>query len=112
MGVGEAEIFYQMTGHRVYSVRDKASRNVNSGISHVRNFILSQDGTRRLHVSSNCAGIIEDFEGYRYPEESEGKDLKEAPLKDGRFDHGMDALRYFVINRFPIKNHKLRTSKR
>lgn len=112
VGVGEAEIFYQMTGHRVYSVRDKASRNINSGISHVRNFILSQDGTRRLHVDESCNGIIEDFEGYRYPDEGEGKTLKEAPLKDGHTDHGMDAVRYGIINRFPIKNHKLRTSKR
>jgi len=112
VGMGEAEIFHQMTGYRVYSVRDKASRNVNSGISHVRNFILSQDGTRRLHVDERCLGIIEDFEGYRYPDEAEGKGLKEAPLKDGHFDHGMDAIRYGILNRFPIKNHKLRTDKR
>jgi hypothetical protein len=112
VGMGEAEIFHQMTGHRVYSVRDKASRNINSGISHVRNFILAQDGTRRLHVDEKCNGIIEDFEGYRYPDEAEGKDLKEAPLKDGLHDHGMDAVRYGILNRFPIKNHKLRMDKR
>lgn len=112
VGVGEAEIFYQMTGHRVYSVRDKASRNINSGISHLRNFVLSEDGLRRLHIDESCNGIIEDLEGYRYPEESEGKDLKESPLKDGLHDHGIDCLRYFTLNRFPIKNHKLRTSKR
>jgi len=112
VGMGEAEIFHQMTGYRVYSVRDKASRNVNSGVSHVRNFILSQDGTRRLHVDERCLGIIEDFEGYRYPDEAEGKDLKESPLKDGLHDHGMDAIRYGILNRFPIRNHKLRTDKR
>jgi len=112
VGVGEADIFHQMTGYRVYSVRDKASRNINSGISHVRNFVLSQDGTRRLHIDENCNGIIEDFEGYRYPDEAEGKDLKEAPLKDGLHDHGMDAIRYGILNRFPIKSHKLRTDKR
>ena len=100
-----------MTGHRVYSVRDKASRNINSGISHVRNFILSQDGSRRLFVDKKCNGIIEDIEGYRYPDEAEGKDLKEAPLKDGLHDHGMDALRYFLVNQFPIKQYKYRTSK-
>jgi len=112
VGVGEAEIFHQMTGYRVYSVRDKASRNINSGISHVRNFILSQDGTRRLHIDEKCHGIIEDFEGYRYPDEGEGKALKEAPLKDGHSDHGMDMVRYFFCNRFPIKNSKIRTNKR
>ena len=112
VGMGEAEIFYQMTGHRVYSVRDKASRNINSGISHVRNFILAANGTRRFHVSEKCQGIIEDIESYRYPETKDGKELKEAPLKDGISDHGCDALRYFFINRFPIKNSKIRTHKR
>ena len=112
VGMGEAEIFYQMTGHRVYSVRDNASRNINSGISHVRNFILSADGTRRLHISDKCPGIIEDIESYRYPESKDGKELKEAPLKDGISDHGCDSLRYFFINKFPIKNSKIRTRKR
>ena len=90
VGIGEAEIFYQMTGHRVYSVRDKASTNINSGISHVRNFILSANGTRRFHISDRCPGIIEDIESYRYPESKNGKELK-----DGTSDHGCDALRYF-----------------
>ncbi|QDP64323.1 MAG: putative terminase large subunit [Prokaryotic dsDNA virus sp.] len=112
VGTGEAEIFYQMTGYRVYSVRDKASRNINSGISHVRNFILSTDGTRRLHISDRCQGIIEDIESYRYPESKDGKELKEAPLKDGISDHGCDALRYFFTNKFPIKNSNIRTHKR
>ena len=112
VGMGEAEIFYQMTGYRVYSVRDNASRNINSGISHVRNFILSANGTRRFHVSEKCQGIIEDIESYRYPDTKDGKELKEAPLKDGISDHGCDALRYFFINRFPIKNSKIRTHKR
>ena len=112
VGMGEAEIFHQMTGYRVYSVRDKASRNINSGISHVRNFILSADGTRRLHISEKCPGIIEDIESYRYPDTKDGKELKEAPLKDGTSDHGCDALRYFFINKFPIKNSKIRTRKR
>tara|TARA_R100000808_G_C2132749_1_gene141649 strand:+ start:206 stop:1567 length:1362 start_codon:yes stop_codon:yes gene_type:complete len=112
VGVGEAEIFHQMTGWRLFSVRDKASRNINSGISHVRNFILSTDGTRRLHISNKCQGIIEDIESYRYPDDKSGKELKEAPLKDGTSDHGCDALRYFFTNYFPIKNSKMRTTKR
>ena len=97
-----------MTKKRVFSVRDKASRNINSGVSHLRNFILSQDGLRRLHINQKCNGLIEDLEGYRYPEEIEGKNLKENPLKDGFFEHGCDALRYGIINHFPIKNHKIK----
>ena len=101
-----------MTHQRVYSVRDKASRNVNSGVSHVRNFILSQDGIRRLHIDQSCTGIIADLEAYRYPDEIEGRDLKENPVKDGYHEHSMDALRYGLLNSFPIKSYKIRTNKR
>ena len=47
--------------------------------------------------------MAEDLEGYRYPEHKEGRDLKELPIKDGYTDHGCDMLRYFFLNRFPIK---------
>ena len=33
VGIGEAEIFARMTGHRIFALRDKASRSINSGIS-------------------------------------------------------------------------------
>ena len=108
VGKGEAEIFYSLTGYRVYGLRDKASRSIASGISHVRNFICSSDGNRRLHISKRCTGIIQDIESYRYPESREGADLKELPLKDGYHDHGCDALRYGIVNKFPIKYNKIR----
>ncbi len=112
VGIGEAEIFARMTGHRIFALRDKASRNINSGISHVRNFIKSSTGVVRLHIDQRCTGIIEDLESYRYPENKENKELKDAPLKDGVHDHGCDALRYGIINKFPIRNFKIRTDKR
>ena len=108
VGKGEAEIFYSLTGHRIYALRDKSSRSIASGISHVRNFIRSKDGERRLHISKRCTGIIQDLESYRYPESREGADLKELPLKDGYHDHGCDALRYGIINKFPIRYTKIR----
>ena len=108
VGKGEAEIFYSFTGYRLYALRDKASRSIASGISHVRNFICSKDGIRRLHISRKCVGIIQDIESYRYPESKEGADLKELPLKDGYSDHGCDALRYGIVNKFPIKYTKIR----
>ena len=48
---------------------------------------------------------------YRYPEHKDGTPLKNTPLKDGVHDHGIDALRYGLINKFPIKEYKYRTSK-
>ena len=107
-GMGDAEIFYKRTGHRVHTIRDKVSRNISSGISHVRDFLNSATGMRRIHVNPKCTGIIEDFLGYRYPEWKDGRPLHDDPLKDGRCDHGMDALRYFFVNRFPIKQFKIR----
>ena len=108
VGKGEADIFYSLTGYRTYALRDRASRSIASGISHVRNFICSSDGTRRLHIDRRCAGIIQDIESYRYPETKEGADLKELPLKDGYHDHGCDALRYGIVNKFPIRYNKIR----
>lgn len=108
VGVGEADIFHQMTGFRMMALRDKASRSIASGVSHVRNFILNANGERRLHVDKSCAGIIEDFEGYAYPDTKDGHDKKELPLKDGYYDHGMDAIRYGIVNCFPIRNYKIK----
>ena len=55
---------------------------------------------------------IEDFEEYRYPEAEDGKPIKEEPLKDGYHDHGNDAFRYFIINRFPMRNQEMKRIQR
>ena len=106
-GIGEIDLFYKATGWRVFALRDKASRSINSGISHVRNFVRAKDGTRRLFVTPKCKGLIEDFESYRYPEHKENRPLTNLPLKDGHSDHSLDALRYGVVNRFPIRQYSL-----
>ena len=112
VGVGESELFHQATGHRVWSLRDKPSRSIASGVSHVRSFIKTADGKRRLHIHNNCTGIIEDLESYRYPERNDGRPLPENPLKDGYSEHGADALRYGLINKFPIRQYKYRIANR
>ena len=101
--MGEADIFRQLTGLPVITRRDKLSRSIQSGISHVRQFMMSAEGTIRLHIDQSCMGIVEDIESYRYPEHKEGSNLKNEPLKDGYHDHGCDMIRYFFINRFPIR---------
>ena len=111
VGMGEAELFRQATGLHVFALRDKTSRSIASGISHVRNFICNVNRDRRLHINKKCKGIIQDIESYRYHDDKEGHDLKEIPIKDGLSDHGMDALRYFLVNQFPIKQYKYRTYK-
>ena len=92
--------------------RDKVSRNISSGVSHVRSFIENADNQRFLHIDKKCVGMMEDLENYRYPEAKEGQDLKPEPLKDGYHDHGCDMLRYFFINQFPIKNRQFKVRTR
>lgn len=101
-GLGDTEIFRKF-GIHIRSVRDRVSRDIASGISHVRSFIENANGERFIHLDKKCLGLAEDFENYRYPEHKEGTDLKQLPIKDGYHDHGMDAVRYFFTNRFPIR---------
>jgi len=111
VGMGEADLFRQITGWPVISRMDKYSRSIQSGISHVRQFMMSADGTKRLHIDHKCTGIVEDLESYRYPEHKEGSHLKNDPLKDGYHDHGCDSLRYGLCGRFPIRKQKYRVDK-
>ena len=108
-GLGDIEIF-RRNGIVVRSVRDKASKNKASGETHVRSFIESADGLRRFHIDEKCTGIQEDLESLRYPETT--VDLKPESLKDGYHDHGCDMVRYFFLNRFPIKNREVGIKKR
>ena len=110
-GLGDMEIFRKF-GMSIRSVRDRVSTNIASGVSHVRSFIENANGDRFVHLDNKCKGLAEDFENYRYPEHKEGTNLKPDPIKDGFHDHGMDMVRYFFINRFPIRNTKLRLEPR
>ena len=105
-GMGDIEIF-KNCGINVRFRTDKASRNIASSVSYVRGFFESASGERKISVSDKCTGIIEDFENYRYPEEVEGKTLSNDPIKDGFYEHGCDAFRYFITNRFPMINNEL-----
>ena len=109
VGMGEADIFRQIMGLPVISRRDKYSRSIASGISHVRQYMMTADGEIRLHIDHKCTGIVEDLEAYRYPEHKENSTLKNEPMKNGYNDHGTDALRYGICGRFPIRKQKYRT---
>ena len=109
--MGDIEIFRQ-NGIWIQTIRDKVSRSISSGVSHVRGFVENAMGKRYLHIHDKCQGMAEDLENYRYSEHKEGYDLKPDPVKDGYHDHGCDMLRYFFINRFPIKQQELIVRKR
>ena len=105
-GLGDIEIFRQ-NSIEVRTVRDRASKSIASGISHIRGFIENANNERFFHLDNKCQGMAQDLETYRYPEAIDNKELKPVPIKDGHSDHGCDMLRYFFINRFPIKQRQL-----
>ena len=110
-GAADTEIF-RRSGMRILYTRDRKSRNIINSVAYTRGFFESAEGIRRIHVDRKCVDVIEDFEEYRYPESEDGKPIKEEPIKDGYHDHGNDAFRYFIINRFPMRNREMKRIQR
>jgi len=68
------------------------------GIELVRRAIRAGDGRSSLLISPQCPRLIEAMQCYHYPEPHRAGITGELPLKDGIYDHPIDALRYFFIN--------------
>jgi len=66
------------------------------GIELVRRAIRAGDGKSSFVVSPKCPRLIEALQCYHYPENASAD--SELPLKDGVYDHPIDALRYFFVN--------------
>ena len=66
------------------------------GIEFIRRAIHAGDGQSSLIISPNCPRLIEALQCYHYPDF--GAAAGELPLKDGLYDHPIDALRYFFVN--------------
>jgi hypothetical protein len=77
------------------AVRFKPS-GILDGIELIRRAIRSGDGKTSLIISPKCPRLIEALECYHYPDSANAPG--ELPLKDGLYDHPIDALRYFFIN--------------
>jgi hypothetical protein len=68
---------------------------ITEGIELIRRAIRAGDGKSRLVISPQCPRLIEALTCYHYPDSQTDNEL---PLKDGLYDHPIDALRYFFIN--------------
>ena len=66
------------------------------GIELIRRAVCSGSGQSTLLISPKCARLIEAMQCYHYPHTATA--AGELPLKDGLYDHPIDALRYFFIN--------------
>jgi hypothetical protein len=68
------------------------------GIELIRRCIRAGDGKSRLIISPRCHRLIEAMRCYHYPDCGSAAAGGELPLKDGLYDHPIDALRYFFVN--------------
>jgi len=71
--------------------------SIAEGIELIRRAIRDGCGKSSLIISPRCPRLIEALQCYHYPEAG-GDVSRELPLKDGVYDHPIDALRYFFVN--------------
>ncbi|MHC5061617.1 MAG: hypothetical protein ACYTFK_11115 [Planctomycetota bacterium] len=80
---------------RSMGIRTRYRRsNILAGVELIRRALQAGDGTSTLVISPRCVRLIEAMQCYHYPDNVSGSDA-ELPLKDGVYDHPIDALRYF-----------------
>jgi hypothetical protein len=65
------------------------------GIELIRRAVRAGDGKSRLVISPRCQRLIEAMQCSPEPGSAAAGEL---PLKDGVYDHPIDALRYFFVN--------------
>jgi hypothetical protein len=68
---------------------------INEGIELIRRKLTSGDDKSGLIISLRCRNLIRALRCYHYPDNPAGEEL---PVKDGEYDHYIDALRYFFVN--------------
>jgi len=78
--------------------------SITDGIELIRRAVCDGSGQSRLVISPTCQRLIEAMQCYHYPD-CGGDASRELPLKDGVYDHPIDALRYFFVNyKHPTKS--------
>lgn len=102
-GISDIAVF-KKHGLRVNIRRDAITRNVVSGVSHVRRWFEDANGDPHIFINPKCKDSIQAYENYHYPEHKENSALRHEPLKDGKFDHHCDSLRFLLTNLFPMRS--------
>ncbi len=86
---------------------DPVKRSVSSGITAMRGKLKPYDGPPSLYFHPRLLddpterGIVRSIQESRR-HESKGKPQDGQPIKDGKYDHVRDALRYAVVNLCPM----------
>lgn len=78
---------------RGVNVRDviKGKDSIKNGIDKIRERLKAG----KLHIHNSCVNLINEFETYSYPDESDKRANDEKPLDE--FNHGIDAIRYAIM---------------
>jgi phage terminase large subunit len=83
------------------NVRYKRS-TILEGVELIRRALRRGDGKSSFVISPKCGRLIEAMTSYHYPRihsTGSGRAAEtELPMKDGIYDHPIDALRYFFVN--------------
>ena len=76
----------------------KTKDSILAGIRIISDKLKIQEGTGRpkLFISKDCKNLIFEFESYHYPDDKDGKNPSELPVKEN--DHALDALRYLGLS--------------
>ena len=72
--------------------------NILEGIELIRRALRRGDGQTKLIINPKCTRLIEAMQCYHYPDLTSTAANSELPVKDGVYDHPIDALRYFFVN--------------
>jgi hypothetical protein len=67
------------------------------GLELIRAALRDAAGRSGLVIDPRCERLIESMKCYHYAAENEAG-AAEVPVKDGVYDHSIDALRYFFVN--------------
>ena len=76
-------------------VSPKVNKDMFTGISAVKRYLKSVDGTTKLFIFKNCVNLISEFKSYWW-----GKG--DNPIK--KDDHALDELRYYIMSKKNDKN--------
>ncbi len=94
-GCSDIEVFRARGLPCTYTLAPWA-RQVRNGINLIRAALAPALGEPRLRISGNCKQLIRALESYRLRRVN-GQYIDE-PIKPQRFDHQVDALRYYYVN--------------
>ena len=87
---------------RVHTMRTRHDQDIRTGLQIIEAALEPVDAPPRLYIADHLArdapprGIVRCFEGYRWAKLANGA-TSDRPMKCGRFDHGIDALRYAAV---------------